>query len=265
MAARLGFLGAENRPEAIDLAEGQRPRLGVELTALREIGLAVAEVVELEKIGRALARGRREHRCVEEHEAALMEKVAARGLDFAADAQDRMLTRGPHPQMPQIEQKGDAVVFRRYRVVRRRAVYLVALDRELASTWRALVLAHHARHFERRFLREVVRRRERLGAEVRERGDALANPGTVANQQEMHLPARAPVVEPSLERHLFADMLAKVFDISPRHVSKFKQIGSVYLVSTTPRPCACRRRTLGCPSMAAQLNGLDYAIIAIRS
>src|SRR5260370_17814334 len=169
-----------------------------------------------------------------------MEKVAACGLDFAADAQDRMLARGSHPQMAQIEQKRDAVVLRRYGVVGRRTVDLVALDREFTSTRRALVLAHHARHFERRFLREMVRRRERLGTEVRERGDALADPGAIADQQEMHLPARAPVIEPSLERHLFADMLAQVFDIGPRHTSKFKQIGSVYRVSTTPRPSPSR-------------------------
>src|SRR5690348_11036953 len=109
----------------------------------------------------------------------------------------------------------------------------------------------------------MVRRSERLGAEVRKRGDALANRGTVANQQEMHPPARAPVVEPSLERHLFANMLAQVFDISRRHAVKFKQIGSVYRVSPTLRSCTYRRSTLGCFPMAAQLNGLDYAIIAL--
>ena len=56
MAAGLGFLGAEGRTEAIDLAEGERTRLRIELAALRQISLALAEVVDLEKIGRAFAR-----------------------------------------------------------------------------------------------------------------------------------------------------------------------------------------------------------------
>ena len=55
MTAGLGFLGAKRRPEAVDLAERERAGLGIELSALREIRLALAEVVDLEEIGGAFA------------------------------------------------------------------------------------------------------------------------------------------------------------------------------------------------------------------
>ena len=45
VAAGLGFLRAEGRPEAVDLAQGQRSALDVELAALGEEGF-VAEVVD---------------------------------------------------------------------------------------------------------------------------------------------------------------------------------------------------------------------------
>src|SRR6185437_1334687 len=48
MAPGLGLLGAEGGAEAIDLAEGERASHGIELSALREIRLAFAKIVDLE-------------------------------------------------------------------------------------------------------------------------------------------------------------------------------------------------------------------------
>src|SRR6516162_3777570 len=77
MAPGLRFFGAKRRPEAIDLAKGERPRLGIELSALGQICLALAEVVELEQVAGAFARGRGQDRSIEDHEAALVKEVAA--------------------------------------------------------------------------------------------------------------------------------------------------------------------------------------------
>ncbi len=75
VAARLRFLRAERRAEAVRLAERGRRGLHVELARLREVrGLAV--VVGLEEVRRALARVGREDRRVDEREAAAVEEVA---------------------------------------------------------------------------------------------------------------------------------------------------------------------------------------------
>jgi hypothetical protein len=55
MTPRFGFLGAKRRAEAVHLAECERARFHVELSALRQVRLALAEVVELEQVGGPLA------------------------------------------------------------------------------------------------------------------------------------------------------------------------------------------------------------------
>jgi hypothetical protein len=55
MTPRLRFLGAKGRAEAIDLAECERAGFRVELSALGQVRLALAEVVELEEVGGSLA------------------------------------------------------------------------------------------------------------------------------------------------------------------------------------------------------------------
>ena len=91
MAPGLGLFGAEGRPEAVNLAEGERTGFRIKLTALGQIGLALAEIIDLEKVGGAFAGRRREHRRIEQHKAALVEEIAAGGLDFTANPQDRVL------------------------------------------------------------------------------------------------------------------------------------------------------------------------------
>ena len=58
----------------------------------------------------------------------------------------------------------------------------------------------------------MIRGGERLGSEVIEGGDALADAGAVAQLEKMNLAAGTPVVEPSRERDLFAGVFRKLFD-----------------------------------------------------
>src|ERR1700722_10291679 len=60
---------------------------------------------------------------------------------------------------------------------------------------------------------------EGFRAHVLNRGDALADTGAIANQQEMNLAARTPIVEPSTQRYFFATMATQSIDIDPRHGS----------------------------------------------
>ena len=118
---RLRLLGAERRPEAVHPAERHRVGLVVELTALRQVGRRVLEVLRRKQGRRPFARGRREDRRVGQDEAARVEVVADGVDDFVADAQDRLLALGTNPQMPAIEQVVDAVLLRRDGIVLRGA------------------------------------------------------------------------------------------------------------------------------------------------
>ena len=69
MAARLRFLGAESRAEAIHVSEGHSRGFVVELSGLSQVKLFLVEVIHLEKAGGALARGRREDWRVDQREA----------------------------------------------------------------------------------------------------------------------------------------------------------------------------------------------------
>src|SRR5262249_61548198 len=68
MAPRLRLLGAKGGPEDVHLAERQRARFRVELSALRQVG-SVAEVLDGEQRRRPLAGGRRQDGRVEADEA----------------------------------------------------------------------------------------------------------------------------------------------------------------------------------------------------
>jgi hypothetical protein len=111
-------------------------------------------------------------------------------------------------------------------------------NRQLAAAGSALVLAHDAGYFERSLLPEMVGGSEGIGAEVVYRRHALAHSSAVANQQEMDLAARTPVVEPSLERDFRPDMAAQILDIDPRHAFEFRRLRPDYRASTL--------RSVGC-------------------
>ncbi len=94
VAPRLRFLRPEGRTEAVDLAEGGRVRLVVELSALGEIGL-VAEVLRLEERGRPLAGVGGQDGGVEVDEAPPVEELPYEPDESCPDAQDCLLPGGP--------------------------------------------------------------------------------------------------------------------------------------------------------------------------
>ena len=77
VAARLRFLRAEGRPEAVNLAQRHRRGFDVELARLREVSLLV-EVVHREQRGGAFAGGGREDGRIGQGEAAVVEDSRAR-------------------------------------------------------------------------------------------------------------------------------------------------------------------------------------------
>ncbi len=60
---------------------------------------------------------------------------------------------------------------------------------------------------------------ETLRADIGHRGDALADSGAVADQQEMDFAAGAAAVEPSPQRHLLAGMGGELIDIDAVHAT----------------------------------------------
>src|SRR5207237_7451231 len=98
MPARLRFLGAERRSEAIDLAERGRRGFDVELPRLRQIGLAQIEVVDRKERARVLADRSGENWRVDQRELPLVEKVADRLDDFMTHPRDRHLLLRAQPQ-----------------------------------------------------------------------------------------------------------------------------------------------------------------------
>src|SRR5579885_3579081 len=128
-----------------------------------------------------------------------------------------MLARRAHPEMTQIEQERDAMLFRGDWIVGGWRIDAEALDRQLETAGRAPLFAHHAGHLERGLLPEVIGCGERLRADLVQQRDALAHPGAVAQQQKMDLAARAAIIEPSLERHFLAHVTAERVDIDPGH------------------------------------------------
>ena len=152
VAARLRFLRAERRPEAVDAAKRHRVGLVVELAALREVCRCVVEVLDGKERRRALARRRREDWRVGQDEPAVVE-VVAHGVDhFVPDAQDRLLARRSDPQVAAIHQEVDAVFLGRDREVVRLAQYVEARDVDLVAARRALVGTRGAVHHDGGFL-----------------------------------------------------------------------------------------------------------------
>ena len=138
VTAGLRLLGTEGRAETVDLAEGHRAGLHVELAALGEVGLVV-EIADLEERRRALAGGGGEDRGIDQREAAAVEVVAA-GADHARpDAHDGVLARGAEPEVAVVEQERGAVLLRRDRVLARFLQHAHVLHGELEAERRARV------------------------------------------------------------------------------------------------------------------------------
>jgi hypothetical protein len=137
MAASLGFLRAERRPESIHLAESHGSGLGVELPTLGQERAGVLEVLHRKQRGCSFAGRGSEDRRVTQDEAAPVEEVANAVDDLVTHAQDGRLALGPDPQVTSVEQVVHAVLFRRNRIVVRFSVDLEARHLDLESTLRA--------------------------------------------------------------------------------------------------------------------------------
>ena len=175
MTAGLGFFGAEGGSEAVDLAEGERGALDVELAALGEEGL-VAEVLDGKERRGAFACGRRKDRRIGEDKAVVVEIIACSLDDLRADAQDGGLARRADPEMAMLHQKVDAVFLGRDGVgllFRHTLDDFDVLDVELVAAGRALIGADTAGDDDARFLGEVLRRLPDLGRDGGFGHDAL--------------------------------------------------------------------------------------------
>ena len=139
-------------PKQYTFPERHRVRFVVQLTALRQIRGVVLEVLHGEQRGRALARSGREDRRIREDETLAIEVVADGVDDLVTDPQNGGLTLSANPEMPPIEQVVDAVLLGRDGIVVGRAHDFETARRQLVSALSALVLAHTARHDDRRFL-----------------------------------------------------------------------------------------------------------------
>ncbi len=201
MAAGLRFLGAKGGSEAIDLAEGQRGALDIELTALREEGL-IAEVLDREERGGAFAGSGGEDRRIGEDEAVVVE-IVARGLDdLGADAQDRRLPRRTDPEMAVLHQEFDAVLLGRDGIglLLRHALHdFDVFDIELIAAGGALIGADPAGDDDAGFLGEALVRLQHFRRDGGFGHDALHSACAVAKDGEQQLSAIAHVVEPAAE------------------------------------------------------------------
>ncbi len=213
MTAGLGLLGAERRTETVGPPERHRVGLVIELSALREVGSLVVEVLHRKERRGAFARRRREDRRIGEDEAAVVEEVAHGVDDFVANPQDRLLPRRADPQVPAIHQVVDAVLLRRDGIVLRLGHDLEAADIELEAAGRPGVGAGGACHRERGFLRQMIGAAERFLAHGGLGHHALDEPGAVAQREEMNLAARPAVVQPAAEGDGFAGVRGNVFDV----------------------------------------------------
>src|SRR5580704_9640330 len=112
MTAGLAFLGTERWPERIHLAQRHRCSFDVKLSRLRKVGLLV-EVIDRKQRSRAFTRSGRKNWRIGQREAALVEEITRSFDDLSANAKNRGLAWGSHPQMPMLHQKIDAVFFQR--------------------------------------------------------------------------------------------------------------------------------------------------------
>ncbi len=214
VAARLGFLRAKGWAEAVDLAQGQRRGLNVELAGLGEIG-GVAEVVHREKRRGAFAgRGSQDGR-IGADKAVGVEIFRRCAHDLGADAQDGRLARRADPQMAVLHEEVDAMLLERDGIGIGLGHALDDLDVfniELKAARGALVGADLAGDDDRRLLREAFEGLEDCRRHALDVRDALHGSRAVAKDGKQQLAALAEVVEPSAQRDGLAFVLAESGD-----------------------------------------------------
>jgi hypothetical protein len=209
---RLRLLGAEGRPEAVDLPQGHAGGLEIELARLGEIGLAV-EVVRLEECGGSLAGRRREDRAVDADEAVVVEEVADRLDDLVAHAQRGHLPLGAQPEVAVVEEEFGPVLLRLDGVLRGGVEHLQASQPELVAARRSFLLPHGAGDRHRGLESQVQEALEGGLVHVLRRPHALAVPGAVADHQEGDLPLVAVVVRPAAQGDRLAHVPGEARDL----------------------------------------------------
>ncbi len=209
----LALLGAEGGPEAIHLAERSTGGLHVELPTLREERRRPV-VVGLEEVRGPFTSVRCEDRCVHQRESAVVEVGADGRHDLGAYAQDRVLSLAPQPQVTVVHQEVDAVFLGRDGVLLGRDPDdLERLHLQLVLALAFRVRLHGPGDHQRGLLGQRARLLEEGGAHVSLGDDPLDHPGAVTDLEELDLLAAAPVVEPTPERDLLADVLCQIFDV----------------------------------------------------
>ena len=210
VAPRLGFLGAEGRSKAVDLAEGHGRGFVIELAGLRQVGLVVLEVVHLEQRGGSLARCRSENRGIHQGEAVRVEIVAHCFDYFVAHANDGVLALAAQPQVAVVHQKVGAMLLGRdrIRVAFRHALHhFQVLQVHLEAAGRALVGADLASDDNGGFLGQVLDGLEQFFRQGGLHGHALHQAVAVAKDRERDLSGAAQVVQPAGNLHAFAGVL----------------------------------------------------------
>ena len=211
MTASLGFFGPEGGAEAVNLAQGKGGGFDIKLAGLGEVG-GVAEVVDGEQRGRALAGGGGEDGRIGANEAVAVKVLGCGAHDFGPDAENGRLPGGANPQMAVLHEEVDTVLFESDGVGVRLGNTLDDLhifDIEFEAAGSALVGADFARDNDGRFLSEAFERLEDGRGNALYVRYALNCAGAVAKDGEEQLAALAQVVKPSAEGDRLAFVLAK--------------------------------------------------------
>ncbi len=124
-----------------------------------------------------------------------------------------VLALGTEPQVPMVQEKARPVLLGRDRKLFRDLIHLEPAYGELVASRRTRVLAHGARQRERALLSERLRLLPGGFGYVRFGDDRLHEAGAVAEDQELKLPARAPVVKPTLHGDGLAFVAGELIDI----------------------------------------------------
>ena len=210
---RFGLLRPKRRPKAVHLAMRHARRLEIELAGLGQIHW-LAEVVHFKECGRALAGGRCEDRCVDEHEAVVVEEPPDGVDQRVANLEDHFLPPRSKPQVAMLHQEVGAMSLRRDGVFAAGVYKFEAGHRQLVTALGPLLGPHRARHAQRRFLRQPLDCVEEVGSLLALLDYALAQARAVAHQQKRYLPARPHPIGPARQRHFLSDMVTQVFDVS---------------------------------------------------
>jgi len=124
-----------------------------------------------------------------------------------------MLARGAQPQMPLVEQEGDAVLLRRDGVAFRCVDDSHVLHADLVADRRPRVGTDGADDRERALLSQVRRALEHLGWNVALGHHALDGSRPVADLEKLQLAARPEGIEPSVDRHALAVVRGESVDV----------------------------------------------------